>query len=123
MGSNPINLAVRFILEISGLLAFGRWGWLQADGVFKYGLALGLPLLAAVVWGTFAVPGDPSRSGKAPVPVPGVLRLVLELVYFSAATWALFAAGLPALGGIFGGIVLMHYGISYDRIAWLLKQQ
>lgn len=123
MGSNPINLAVRFILEISGMLALGRWGWLQSDGIFKYLLALGLPLLAAAAWGTFGVPGDPSRSGKAPVPVPGLLRLLLELVYFGAATWGLFAAGLPALGGIFGGIVLMHYGVSYDRLAWLLKQR
>lgn len=123
MGSNPINLAVRFILEIAGLLALGRWGWFLADGSLKFGLAVGIPLLAAVLWGTFAVPGDPSRSGKASVPVPGVVRLILELVYFGGAAWSLFATGLASLGWIFGVAALLHYLVSYDRIGWLLRQR
>jgi len=122
MGSNPVNLAARFILEMIGLVALGRWGWFQAEGLFRYVLALGVPLLAAGFWGTFAVPGDPSRSGKAPVPVPGYARLLLELVYFSAATLALFATGLATMGWIFGLAVLLHYLLSYDRVAWLLRQ-
>jgi hypothetical protein len=64
LGSNPINLAVRFILEIIGLVALGWWGWNQADGIARFALALGIPLLAAALWGTFAVPDDPSRSGN-----------------------------------------------------------
>jgi hypothetical protein len=80
---------------------------------------IGLPLVAAVLWGTFRVPDDP---GKAPVPVPGLVRLLLEAVFFGAATWALYAAGLGFLSLTFGIIVLLHYVVSYDRIAWLLKQ-
>ncbi|WP_280456932.1 DUF2568 domain-containing protein, partial [Nocardia carnea] len=30
-----------------------------------------LPVVAAAAWGVFAVPDDPSRSGAAPVAVPG----------------------------------------------------
>ncbi|MBN2245139.1 MAG: DUF2568 domain-containing protein, partial [Candidatus Aminicenantes bacterium] len=37
------------------------------------------------LWGTFRVPGDSSSSGKAPIPIPGFLRLFLELVIFSLA--------------------------------------
>jgi len=122
MGSNPINLAVRFLLEIVGLVALGWWGWNQADGIFRFVLALGIPFLAAVLWGTFAVPDDPSRSGKAPVPVPGIVRLLLELAFFASATWALFAMDVTTLGWIFGVAVLIHYVISYDRIAWLVRQ-
>ena len=122
MGSNPINLAVRFILEMGGLLALGKWGWLQADGFLRFVLALGVPLLAAVLWGTFAVPDDPSRSGKAPVKVPGFVRLLLELGFFASATWALFAVGSTTLGWIFGAAVLIHYLISYDRIFWLVNR-
>lgn len=119
MGSNPINLAVRFILEISALVALGRWGWDQATGVLQLVLALGIPVFAAVLWGTFAVPGDPSRSGRAPVAIPGIARLFLELAIFAAATWALFATGASILGWFFGIAVLVHYAISYDRIQWL----
>jgi hypothetical protein len=120
MGSNPINLAVRFILEIGALVALGRWGWNQAAGVLQLVLALGMPVFAAALWGTFAVPGDPSRSGRAPIAVPGIARLVLELAIFAAATWALFSIGTPVLGWVFGIAVLIHYAISYDRIQWLL---
>ena len=122
MGSNPINLAVRFILEVAGLLALGRWGWLQGEGFMRFVLALGIPILAAVLWGTFAVPDDPSRSGKAPVRVPGLVRLLLELGFFAASTWTLFAVGASTMGWIFGVAVLIHYVISYDRILWLIRR-
>ena len=122
MGSNPINLGVRFMLEMVALYAFGRWGWQQSDGWLRYVLVIGLPLLAMVLWGTFAVPADPSRSGNAPVPVAGIIRLMLELAFFAAATWCFYDAGLPTWGMVFGIVVLIHYAISYDRIVWLLKQ-
>ena len=89
MGSHPANLAVRFVLEITGLVALGWWGWNHADGVLRFVLALGIPVLAAAAWGTFAVPGDPSRSGRAPVPVSGIVRVLLELAFFASATWVL----------------------------------
>ena len=46
MGSNPINLAVRFILERAGLVALGWWGWNQGEGVLRFLFALGIPFLA-----------------------------------------------------------------------------
>jgi len=122
MGSNPINLAIRFILEIIGLVALGWWGWNQGEGILRFVLALGIPFLAAVLWGTFAVPDDPSRSGEARVPVPGIVRLVLELAFFVAATLSLFAVGVTTLGWIYGIAVLIHYVVSYDRVMWLVRQ-
>ncbi|MBC8335965.1 MAG: YrdB family protein [Anaerolineales bacterium] len=122
MGSNPINLAIRFLLELAALSSIGYWGWTQHEGGMRFFLAIGLPLLAAALWGTFAVPDDPSRSGKAPVPVAGIIRLALELAFFAAATWLLFDAGQPSLGRTLGVVVLIHYLISYDRIGWLLKR-
>ena len=122
MGSNPLNLAVRFLLEMVALAARGWWGWHQGKGALQFVLALGIPVLAAVLWGTFAVPDDPSRSGAAPVQVPGIVRLVLELAIFCAATWALFATGLTAGGWILGLVVIVHYAVSYDRILWLIRQ-
>jgi hypothetical protein len=121
MGFNPINLALRFLLEMLALLAMAYWGWTQHDGLFRFIWAIGLPLLSAVIWGTFAVPDDRSRSGKAPVPVPGIVRLLLELAFFALATWSIFASGLQTVGYLFGIVVVIHYLLSYDRIAWLVK--
>lgn len=122
MAQNPLNLAVRFLLELVALVAIGFWGWSWGNGALRYLLAIGGPLLAAVVWGVFAVPGDRSRSGEAPVPVPGWVRLLLELALFAFATWGLYDAGATLLAWILGGVVVVHYAVSYDRILWLWKQ-
>ena len=119
MGQNPVNLVLRFFLELAALYFIGRWGWMHFDGGMRTLLALGLPLLAAVIWGTFRVPGD---GGAPRVRVPGILRLVIEAVFFGFATWSLFDSGSNALAWMFGGITLLHYIISYDRITWLVKQ-
>lgn len=122
MGSRPINLAIRFLLELSALLAMGVWGWRQGEGWFRLLLALSVPIIAAVVWGTFAVPNDPSRSGAAPIAVPGILRLAIELAVFAFATWALYDLGFTGLSWALGIIVALHYIASYDRILWLITQ-
>ena len=88
----------------------------------RFVLAFALPVAAAAAWGTFAVPEDPSRSGKAPVPVPGLIRLGLELLILGGGAWALVAAGLPTLGWVLAGVTVVHYASSYDRIAWLLRR-
>ena len=122
MGTHPINLALRFLLELAALVAAGAWAWRQGEGWSRYLWAIGLPLLLAAAWGTFAVPDDPSRSGAAPVPVSGILRLALELAFFAFGSWALYASGYSRLGWLFGILVVGHYALSYDRILWLLKQ-
>jgi hypothetical protein len=119
MGQNPINLALRFFLELAGLYFIGRWGWTQHIGIWRYLLGIGLPVLAAFIWGAFRVPGD---GGASKVRVSGVVRLLIEILYFGFASWTLFDSGAFTTGWIFTGITLLHYIISYDRIIWLLKQ-
>jgi hypothetical protein len=122
MGAHPINLAVRFLLELSAYVTLGLWGWHRRDDGFRILIALAIPLFAAVLWGTFAVPNDPSRSGSAPLPVPGILRLALECGFFGFATWALWDLKFARLAVMFGAAVAVHYAISYDRLRWLLEQ-
>ena len=117
-----MNLALRFFLELLGLSALAWFGWSSGRGVFKYALAAALPIGAAFLWGTLAVRGDPSRSGNAPIPVPGILRLVVELAFFGAATWSLHATGATKLALGYGLTVLVHYAVSHDRVLWLLRQ-
>jgi hypothetical protein len=123
MGSNPINLGFRLILELIALVMYGYWGWNANDGILRYVLVIALPIVAAAAWGTFAVLDDPSRSGKAPMPVSGSIRLFIELSFFALAAYALKLIGNEQFALIFSGAVLFHYAISYDRIGWLLRQK
>jgi hypothetical protein len=122
MGSHTIILTIRFLLEITALFSVGMWGWRQTDGWLRFFLAIGIPVLLAVIWGVFAVPNDPSRSGSAPIVTPGLIRLVIELGIFAFAAWSLYDIGLIKLSWAFAIIVILHYVISYDRIIWLLSR-
>ena len=121
MGAHPMNLALRFLLEILALLAIGMWSYRLVPNGWKYILAALIPILVATAWGVFNVPGDPSRSGAAPVIVPGLIRLIVELAIFTFASWALFTTGHTQWSVIFSVIILIHYLISYDRVGWLLQ--
>ena len=120
---HPINLAFRFLLELAAIFTYGFWGHSQAGGGTAVLLAILLPLLFAVLWGVFAVKGDPSRSGKTVVQTPGILRLLLELGLFGLAAWMLLDLDHSLIALIFGSAVVIHYFISFDRVAWLLKQK
>ena len=122
MGSHPINLLFRFLLELMALFIMALWGWRQSQGLTAFLLALTLPILLAVIWGVFAVPDDPSRSGKAPIATPGIIRLLIELGFFIFSTWALYNMGYTIMIIGFGLSVGLHYAISYDRIMWLLSR-
>jgi hypothetical protein len=119
MSNHPLNLGLRFILELAGLFAMGYWGWTQHEGLTRFVWTLGLPLGAALIWGIFRVPGDPS---DAPVAVPGIIRLVYEIMYFFVAVWALNASQRQNWGLILAMVTIFHYLLSYDRISWLIKR-
>jgi hypothetical protein len=118
MSTHPFNLAVRFLLELAILFSVGYWAWKTQQGWLRYVLMAGLPLVAAAAWGIFRVLAD---HGHGLVEVPGILRLVLELLLFSAAGWCLKSAGQPGWATIFILISVVHYAVSYDRILLLLK--
>lgn len=118
MSENPLNLLVRFLLEILLIVIFGYWGW-KAHYSFSGPIAgILLPAVAATIWGVFRVEGDP---GKAVIPVPGWLRLLYELLLFTGATLMLFNIAPSRYAILFGVTWCIHYLISYDRILRLLK--
>lgn len=120
MHSNPLNLALRFILELVALYSVGRWAWQRHEPPLNYVLVLLAPLVFATIWGVFAVPNDPSRSGKAPIPTPGILRLLIELGLFGISVWAMHQFTEASYALIFAAIIIIHYLLSYDRIKWLI---
>lgn len=117
-----MNALLRFVLELVALALFGRWGFLSTTSPMRYVWMLGLPLMAAAIWGTFTTPGDPSRGKDGPVRVPGVLRLALEMVFFGSAVAACYALSSATWASLLGAIVGLHYVSAHARLAWLLRQ-
>jgi hypothetical protein len=66
-------LATRFLLQVCTLGVLGYWGFTTGGSALaKVRLGIGVPLDAAVAWGTFVAP-------KALVKVPGAVRLLVEV--------------------------------------------
>ena len=131
---SPGQLALRFTLEVASLVALGVWahgalGANEANGTSALGSstlsllgAIGLPLVVATAWGTFAVPGDPSRNARAPVPVRGWQRAILELLVFAAGAAALAARAHWVWFALFVTSLVAHHALTTARLRWLLEQ-
>jgi hypothetical protein len=102
---NGLWLAAAFASELAALAALGWWGFgLDGSLVLRGAVGIGLPLLAAVLWGVFAAP-------RAPVQVLA-LTLLVELVVFGGAVLALVATGHPRLAVALGVVALLSSVLS-----------
>lgn len=96
------NVALRFLLELCALLAFGYWGFQSGQSLLsKIGLGIGIPLLIVVIWAMFIAP---NAVVHLPEPVPFVLGMVILLL----AAVALAAAKQTKLAVIFGVIIVIN---------------
>jgi hypothetical protein len=117
----PWNLALRLGLEIGALTGLGIAAWNQTGGAVRWIAVAAAPIAGAALWATFNVLDDPSRSGEAPVEVPGLVRLAIELFVLGTG-WAGYSiAGYPAIGTVFAALTILHYTVAYPRVRWLLS--
>jgi Protein of unknown function (DUF2568) len=100
------NHGLRFLLELAALGSLAYWGFAENDGLAQWLLGLGLPLLAAAVWGRFVAP-------KASHPTTDPQRLLLELLVFGAGVVALAAADEVTLALVFGALVMLHLSLTF----------
>jgi hypothetical protein len=105
-----LNLALKFLLELAALAAFGLWGASIADGAAAVLLAIGLPAAVAVLWGTFAAPRARRR-------LPLRLRAPFELGVFALAALALWRAESATLALAFAAVALVNALLltAYDQ--------
>ena len=94
------NMGLRFVLEMCalGLLAF--WGY-HAAGETGVGVALGagVALLFAAVWGLLASP-------KAPVSLPQLMKVGVQMTLLLLPAAALLHMGEPSVAGGFAVLIV-----------------
>jgi hypothetical protein len=100
----PINLALRFALELAALAAFGAWGLHAAGGPAGFALAAAAVLAAAGVWGRWMAPTSRHRLADP-------ARLLAEAAFFSAAGLALAVTGRGLLGVALAAAAVANAGL------------
>lgn len=101
-GLKWINISLRFVLELLGLFIYGFWGYkLGESGVMKWGLALGIPIFVAFIWGLLGSP-------KANYRLPEISRIMLELPVFLLPGAILIGLGYTGIGWGFCMIVIIN---------------
>ncbi|GAA3080441.1 hypothetical protein JOF29_004820 [Kribbella aluminosa] len=101
------NLLLAFLVEILALGVFARWGWdTGGTTVTRVLLAVGLPLVAAVLWGLFAAP----TAARGQVP-----RWIVKVLVFGLAGAALWSMGHPLLGIVFVVVVAANLAIIHTQ--------
>jgi uncharacterized protein DUF2568 len=100
------NDGLRFLLELAALASLAYFGFSEFDGAAGWLVAVGAPLLVAVVWGRFVSP-------KASHPQVDPTRLLLEVAVFGSGAGALLASGRTALGIVLAGLAVLHLGLTF----------
>jgi hypothetical protein len=103
------NLAIRFILELVILFSLGYWGFHFDSGlIIKIILGIGLPLIAAIIWGM-------TISPKAKIRLPLIGILIIEFIIFGTAVLCLISSGIKVFPMIFGIVAIIN---RYIIIRW-----
>lgn len=102
-----INQVTAFVLEICMVVALGFIGYQQGKSILlKYTLAVGLPLIAMVLWGYFAAPKSDYRLAL-------LWRMIFKITLFSITSWLLYMSGYPIMALSFLIIVLLNELTAY----------
>lgn len=97
-----MNAGLAFFLELAMLASFGYWGFYGDKGTLaKWGLGIGLPILAAVLWGIFLAPRAKYRLGK----ISGNL---LALFLFLLAATLLYSTQHTLLAILFATLAILN---------------
>ena len=96
------NLALSFLLELCLLAAFGYWGFKKGTNLpVQILLGIGVPILIAIIWGIFLAPASKRR-------LPGLARLLLQIVLFALGAGALYSAGSTGLAIMLSALFLLN---------------
>ncbi len=116
-----IQAGIRFALELAMLAGFAYWGYnLSETTLIRLFLAILLPAAAAIAWGVFRAPEDTSAGKPGIVPVPGWVRLLLELGLFGLSIFGIWWAGSRIAAETLLTFTVLHYLLTWQRVKWLI---
>lgn len=69
---------------------------------------------------TLEILNSSEREGKFIIETIGVIRLMLEFLFFVLSAIAINKLGYSKASLKFILVVLLHYIVSYDRVIWLI---
>lgn len=96
-----INQIIYFLMELSMLGSLAYWGFQSSQHSYlKYVSAIGLPLLAAVLWGVFAAPRSDYRLAPP-------YRSLFALTLFGLSFFLLYRTGHSRLAITLGIVALV----------------
>lgn len=97
-----IIAVVAFCVELCMLVALAYYGYHSSNEVvLKYLLAVGLPLIAAVLWGLLAAP-------KAKKRLANPYLFFFKLLMFLGTAFLLYCAHQPTLAILFAAIAVLN---------------
>ncbi|MBO8155705.1 MAG: YrdB family protein [Bacillaceae bacterium] len=100
-----INLAIRFLLELILLAVYSYAGFkVGKSPILHWATGILLPLAVAVVWGLFISP-------KAPIDIPYILQLSMEVFLFGLAVFLLYVFNYVGLAGSLAVIYFLNRAI------------
>jgi Protein of unknown function (DUF2568) len=105
---HALNLGLRFLLELAGIVALAYWGWAAAEPPLRYLLALVAPAVLIVVWALVVAP-------KANNSIPQPTRMVIGSVLLLLAAGALALAGQPLVAAGFAILIVANTALLLVR--------
>jgi hypothetical protein len=105
-----IGEALRFFLELGGIVALAFWGiHASRDLPVEVILAVAAPAFLIIVWALFVAP-------RAVYPMPRLAQAIAGGLLLEIAAAALVIAGQPVVGLVYGGLV------AFDTAALALAE-
>lgn len=97
-----LNLTLRFLLELAGVVALAAWGWsVPSDTALRVVLAVLAPAALIVIWATVVAP-------KAQNPIPPDVRVLIGSGLLLVAAAALARTGRAELSAVFAVLVVAN---------------
>ena len=97
-----LNATLAFLLELAMIASLGYWGYQSNDNtLMRWLLAIGLPLVAIVVWALYFAPKSIRRLSI----VPGAL---LSLGLFLLAALALYNVNQPTAAIVLAAVAIIN---------------
>ena len=115
--SDDLNFFLRFAIEVSGAGALFGFGFALAN----LWSAILFVVLAGAIWILLQTNNDPiAPRTRWTLSIPGKLRFLLELLLYAAAGYGMYYAFSYLGVVVFAALVVVHVGMTTDRILWLL---